>query len=76
MILEIIFFVCLLIGFVNARSIQIADRSLHGRYYIIFPSSKILIASFGQLPMKDMKEILRKIEKIKDLASGICMKIK
>ena len=42
MILEIIFFVCLLIGFVNARSIQIADRSLHGRYYIIFPSSKIL----------------------------------
>ena len=42
MILEIIFFVCLLIGFVNARSIQIADRSPHGRYYIIFPSSKIL----------------------------------
>ena len=42
MVLEIIFFVCLLIGFVTARSIQIADRSLGGHYYIIFPSSKIL----------------------------------
>ena len=42
MILEIMLFVCLLIGFVAARSIQIADRSLGGRYYIIFPSSKIL----------------------------------
>jgi len=32
--------------------------------------------SLGNLQDKDMKEILRKIEKIKDLANGICMKIK
>ena len=42
MILEIIFILNLVIAFVGARSIQIADRGAGGHYYIIFEDSKFL----------------------------------
>ena len=42
MILEIIFILNLVVAFVNARSIQIADRAASGQYYMIFEDSKFL----------------------------------
>ena len=42
MILEIIFILNLVVAFVNARSIQIADRDAGGQYYMIFEDSKFL----------------------------------
>ena len=42
MILEIIFILNLVVAFVAARSIQIADRGAGGHYYIIFEDSKFL----------------------------------
>ena len=42
MILEIIFILNLVVAFVAARSIQIADRGAGGHYYIEFEDSKFL----------------------------------